>query len=89
MNWGCTYLKHFSQPEETVTKLMDQVIFKGRVSCSCFLADLKQPPALLITYPQPKTLQKNGAIGNIGNDFAVENKFGNSGCDDMVNKICK
>ncbi|XP_065818665.1 uncharacterized protein si:dkey-10c21.1 [Labrus bergylta] len=44
-------MKHTSQPEQTVTELIDQMIGKGQESCSRFLQLLKEPD-VLSTYPQ-------------------------------------
>lgn len=51
-------LKHISQPEETVTNLIDQIILKGQRSCSLFLEILKEPDVLR-TFPQLKEITKN------------------------------
>ncbi|KAK5861449.1 hypothetical protein PBY51_022845 [Eleginops maclovinus] len=50
-------LKDLSQQEETVIKLIDQVIRKDENSCSLFLEVLKQPDVLM-TYPKLKELTK-------------------------------
>ncbi|XP_035517585.1 uncharacterized protein LOC118328088 isoform X1 [Morone saxatilis] len=50
-------MKHISQPEKTITNLIDQVICKGQETCSSFLEVLKQPD-VLTTYPQLKHITK-------------------------------
>ncbi|XP_070694614.1 uncharacterized protein [Pempheris klunzingeri] len=50
-------IKHVSQPEKTVSNLIDQVIGKGQQSCSLFLEVLKQPDVVQ-TYPQLKHITK-------------------------------
>ncbi len=57
-------MKCVSQPEETVTKLIDQVIGKGQESCSRFLEVLKEPD-ILKTYPQLKQIVQNNSGSNV------------------------
>uniref|UniRef100_A0A3Q1CBB7 CARD domain-containing protein n=1 Tax=Amphiprion ocellaris TaxID=80972 RepID=A0A3Q1CBB7_AMPOC len=48
-------LKHASPPDETVIKLIDQVIRKGEETCVQFLQVLKDPEVLK-TYPKLKKI---------------------------------
>uniref|UniRef100_UPI0037E8FC86 uncharacterized protein n=1 Tax=Semicossyphus pulcher TaxID=241346 RepID=UPI0037E8FC86 len=48
-------IKHISQPERSVTDLIDQVMGKGQESCCLFLKVLREPD-VLGTYPQLKDI---------------------------------
>ncbi|TKS71651.1 hypothetical protein D9C73_004897 [Collichthys lucidus] len=50
-------LKHTPQPGQTVTDLIDCVIFKGEDSCSRFIEVLKEPE-VVDTYPQLRQITK-------------------------------
>lgn len=50
-------LKHSSNPEQTVTKLIDLLVSKGEETCDQFLQILKDPE-VDATYPQLKYIIK-------------------------------
>ncbi|XP_042349967.1 uncharacterized protein LOC121948634 [Plectropomus leopardus] len=58
-------LKHISQPEQTVTNLIDQVIMNGQNSCSLFL-DVLNEPDIVTTYPQLREITQKMVLSNSG-----------------------